>query len=142
MITIKQDPEYLYYDGATFTVEWYMDEGGRMKAKDYYDALSEDEQNRLNYIVRYFADNPIGIRLPKTLYNLEDAENKIYAFKPKDHRFFNFMTAGKKVIIVDAYRKHSQQMGKKDLNLLRSAVQAKNDYLNRVKAGTYYERYT
>jgi hypothetical protein len=50
------------------------------------------------------------------------------------------MTVGSKVIIVDAYRKHSQQMTKKDLNLVKTVVQAKNDYLNRIKAGTYYER--
>jgi len=139
MITLNQDPAFLYYTGTTFTVEWYRDEFGRMKAKESYDALSENEQIRLDHIVKYLADNPIGTRLPKMLYNLEDAEDQIYAFKPKDHRFFNFMTVGRKVIIVSAYRKHSQQMTKKDLNLLKSAVQAKHSYLNRVKAGTYYE---
>jgi len=111
-----------------------------MRAKEYYDALPEDEQDRLDYIVRYLADSPIGTWLSKTLYNLEDAEHKIYAFKPKDHRFFNFMTFGRKVIIVDAYRKHSQQMDKKDRNLLKAAVRARNSYLHRVEEGTYYER--
>ncbi len=86
------------------------------------------------------ADSPIGTRLPKTLYNLEDAEHKIYAFKPKDHRFFNFVTVGRKIIIIDAYRKHSQQMTKKDINLLRTVITCKEDYLNRVKGGNYYER--
>jgi len=43
------------------------------------------------------------------------------------------------VIIVDAYRKHSQQMGKKDLNVLNSVIQKKSSYLIRVKAETYYE---
>jgi hypothetical protein len=140
MITIKQNPQYLYYAGSTFTVEWYMNEAGEMKACEYYESLSKDEQKRLYYIVRYFADSPLGTHLPKTLYNLEDAENKIYAFKPKDYRFFNFMTAGKKVIIVDGYRKHSQKMGKKDLHLLDAVVQAKNSYLKRAEEGTYYER--
>jgi len=131
----------VYYAGLTFTVEWYRDGAGRLPAKEYYGRLSKEEQKRLDDLVTYLADSPLGTRLPKTLYNEEDAENKIYAFKPKEHRFFNFMTIGKKIIIVDAYRKHSQQMTKKDLNLLKTVIVAKNDYLQRVKAGTYYERH-
>ena len=112
-----------------------------MKAKKYYEGISPEEQKRLDDIVVYFADSPLGTRLPKTLYNEEDAENKIYAFKPKDHRFFNFVTVGKKIIIVNAYRKHSQQMMKKDISLLKTVIASKNDYLLRVKGGTYYERH-
>ena len=142
MITLKGVPRYVFYSGSTFTVEWYMDPAGRMIAKEYYDTLSEEEQKRLDDLVAYIANSPIGTRLPKNLYNEEDAANKIYAFKPKDQRFFNFMTIGKKIIIVDAYRKHSQQMTKKDLNLLKTVIVARNDYLSRTKAGTYYERHS
>ncbi|OGR52729.1 MAG: hypothetical protein A3I11_00860 [Elusimicrobia bacterium RIFCSPLOWO2_02_FULL_39_32] len=133
--------DYIYYQGSTFTVEWYRESSGRMKAKKYYEGISPEEQKRLDDIVVYFADSPLGTRLPKTLYNEEDAENKIYAFKPKDHRFFNFVTVGKKIIIVNAYRKHSQQMMKKDISLLKTVIASKNDYLLRVKGGTYYERH-
>ena len=142
MITLKRGPEYLFYEGTTFTVEWYRDERGLMKAKRYYEALSPEERKRLDDVVAYFADSPLGTRLPKTLYNEEDAANKIYAFKPQAHRFFNFMTMGSKIIIMDAYRKHSQQMTKKDLRLLKMVIAAKEDYLRRVKAGTYYERHS
>jgi len=48
MSTLEQDPEYLYYPGSTFTVEWYVDEAGKMKAKEYYDALPEEERDRLD----------------------------------------------------------------------------------------------
>ena len=139
MITIKEEPPYVYYRGATFTVEWYVDPARRMKAKDYYEALSKDQQERLYYLVKYFAESPIGTRLPTTLYNLENAEHKIYAFKPKSHRFFNFVTFDRKVIILDAYRKHSQKMEKKDLHLLSTAIEARRSYLKRVKEGIYYE---
>jgi len=141
MITIKEVPEYLYYQGATFAVEWYRDASGRMKAKEYYQSLAAEERKRLDDLVAYLADSPWGTRLPKTLYNEEDAPHKIYAFKPQAHRFFNFMTVGKKIIIVDAYRKHSQQMNKKDLQLLKTVIAAREDYLHRAKVGTYYERH-
>ena len=133
--------DYVYYQGATFTVEWYQDASGHMKAKKYYEGLPREEQKRLDDIVAYLADSPLGTRLPKTLYNEEDSENKIYAFKPKDHRFFNFVTVGKKIIIIDAYRKHSQQMTRKDINLLKTVIASRNDYLVRVKGGNYYERH-
>lgn len=119
-------------------VEWYRDGRGRMKAREYYVRLSEEEQKRLDDIVAYLADSPLGTRLPKTLYNEEDAVNRIYAFKSQVHRFFNFMAIGRKIIIVDAYRKHSQQMTKKDLRALKMVITAKADYLRRIKEGTYY----
>ena len=43
------------------------------------------------------------------------------------------------MIIIDAFRKHSQKMDKKDLNLLKAAMRARNAYLDRVKEGIYYE---
>ena len=128
--------------GSTFTVEWYFDESFYMEAKEIYDGLPDEEKQRLHQIVKYIADSPIGTIVPKTLYNLENAEHKIYALKPKDYRFFNFMAVGKKIIIINAYRKHSQQMTKKDLQLLKTAIDAKGNYLKRLKEGTYYERYS
>lgn len=141
MIIIDEEPEYLCYQGATFAVEWYRDSAGRMKAKEYYDAMPQEDQKRLDDLVAYLADGPLGTRLPKTLYNEEDAENKIYAFKPRSHRFFNFMTVGRKIIIVNAYRKHSQKMTKKDVHFLKTVLAAREDYLHRVNAGDYYERH-
>jgi len=103
MSTIKEDPDYLFYVGFTFTVEWYRNPTGRMPAKTYYEELSEEEQKRLDDLVARLADSPIGTRLPKSMYNEEDSHHKIYAFKPKNHRFFNFMTIGRKIIIVNAF---------------------------------------
>jgi len=141
MITIIEEFEFVFYRGTTFVVEWYHDPRGRMPAKTYYEALPKEDQKRLDDLVAYLADNPLGTRMPKTLYNEEEAVNQIYAFKPRAHRFFNFMTAGKKIIVVDAYRKHSQQMTKKDRHLLKTVILAKKDYLFHVERGTYYERH-
>lgn len=139
MSTIHNDPNYIFYEGSTFTVEWYFDERGRMKAQEYFERISTDEKDRLRQMIKFIADSPIGTRLQRTHYNLEDGREKIYAFKPKAHRFFNFMTVGRKIIILDAYRKHSQKMTRKDLNVLESAINAKKDYIKRVEEGRYYE---
>lgn len=132
--------DYVLHPGTTFRVEWYYTETGEMPAKADYLELSEGEQMRLLFIVRHMADRPIGSnRLPETMYRIEDKENKIYAFKPHAHRFFNFTTEGRAIIITNAYRKHSNKMTKADLKILAVAAKCRQDYLKRVREGTYYE---
>ena len=130
----------LYYGGKTLTVEWFYTEAGRLPGLEHYRAMGELEQERLDYMVRYLADAPPGTRLPMMMYRLEDAKHKIYAFKPRAERFFNFITAGRMVILTNAYRKHSQQMGRKDLVIMRTAIEYRTSYLRRVQEGTYYEQ--
>ena len=131
--------DVLFYDGTTFRVEWYYTAEGRLPAYEQYRELPEADQERLEKIVRYIANKPIGTLFPKTLYRIEDAANKIYAFKSKDERFFNFMVADRRIVITNAYRKHSQRMGKTDLDKLKIAAAYRADYLRRVANGTYYE---
>jgi len=131
--------EFIYYDGLTFRIEWYYAADGRMPGRECYLALDEIDQERLDKIVKYLADSPFGVQLPKSLYRVEDAANKIYAFKPRAERFFNFIAAGRRIVITNAYRKHSQKMGKTDLDKLKTAAVHREDYLRRVGNGTYYE---
>lgn len=135
-------PDYddvLIHQGRYLTAEWYFTTEGKMPAQEYYEDLGETDQDRFDDMIRYFCETKPGTLLPKTLYRIEDHANKIYALKPRDERFFTFTTAGAKVIITNAYHKHSQQMTKADLEHLKLAVRCKNDYLARVKGGTYYE---
>jgi hypothetical protein len=129
----------LIYSGRYFSAEWYSTADGVRPAFDYYNDLREVDQDRFDDMVKYFCETRPGAILPKTLYRIEDRENKIYALKPRDERFFNFMTEGARVIITNAYHKHSQQMTKADLEELKIAIRYRQDYLKRVKEGTYYE---
>ena len=135
-------PDYdavLIHPGRFLTAEWYYTEEGKMPAWEYYEALAEADQDRFDDMIRYLCEIKPGALLPKTLYRIEDRANKIYALKPRDERFFNFTTAGAKVIITNAYHKHSQQMTKADLEYLKTAARCRHDYLKRVQEGTYYE---
>lgn len=142
MITYCYAPapeDFVLFDGATIRIEWYYTTDGRMPAREHFLSLPELDQERLMTIAAYLAEAPMGTRLPKSQYRIEDSANKIYAFKPRDERYFNFITAGRRIIITNAYRKHSQAMGKTDLDKLRTAVAYRQDYLRRVANGTYYE---
>lgn len=136
-------PDYddvLIHPGRHLTAEWYYTAAGKMPARDYYEAMSEADQDRFDDMIRFLCDAAPGTLLPKTLYRIEDRENKIYALKPRDERFFNFTTAGAKVVVTNAYHKHSQQMTRADLEELKLAVRYRNDHLTRLKEGAYYEK--
>lgn len=133
-------PDFLIYQGLFFTAEWFYAADGRMSAYEYYTQMPELDQDRLDMMIRYFCDRPHGTRLPKSMYRIEDIANKIYAFKPRDERFFNFMAEGAKIIITNAYHKHSQKMAKNDLEQLKIATQYRKDYLHRLKETTYYAK--
>ena len=110
-------PDYediLIHSGRYFTAEWYYTAEGRIPALDYYDALSDLEQDRFDDLIRYYCETRPGTLLPKTLFRMEDPVHKIYALKPRDERFFNFLTLDAKIIVTNGYHKHSQQMTKAD----------------------------
>lgn len=109
-----------------------------MPAHEYYDGLGTVDQDRLDKMIIYFCDLPRGMSMPKTWHRIEDRTNKIYALKPRDERFFNFIAEGAKIVITNAYHKHSQQMTKIDLEQLKIAVKCRDDYMRRVREGTYY----
>lgn len=131
--------DVLYYAGKTLMVEWYYTESGRLPALEYYQRMPKNDQERLDHMVRYLADAEFGTLLPQAMYRIEDRRQRIFAFKPGAERFFNFMTVGRKIIVTNAYRKHSQRMTRQDLRILQTAVDFRSDYLRRVKEGSYYE---
>ena len=130
--------DYIIYEGQSFTAEWYYSAEGKMPAFEYYAGLSETDQERFDDLVIYFCDRPYGKIMPTKWYRIEDDENQIYALKPRDERFFNFMPKGAKIVITNAYHKHSQKMTKKDKKQLEIAVKHQRDCLQRIKEATYY----
>ena len=48
-------------------------------------------------------------------------------------------TGRRRVIVTNAYHKHSQKMTKLDLEALEVAARCRADYLRRVQEGGYYE---
>lgn len=139
MPTYPKRENYIHYEGKRLTAEWYYTVNGELPGFDYYMGMSKQDMVRFDQIVRHLCDSSFGTILPLTLYRVEDRQNKIYAFKPRDERFFNFTTDGAKIIITNAYHKHSQQMTKADIECLKIAIGYRQSYLKRVREETYYE---
>lgn len=140
MITYPRWEDFVFYEGTTFTVEWYYTAVGRMPGREHFFGLGALDKERLEKLAMHIADSPLGTMFPRSMYRLEDPAHKIYAMKPRGERYFNFMTDARRLIITNAYSKHSQKMGTVDLDKLGTAAIYREDYLRRTRAESYYER--
>ncbi len=131
---------YVIYEGRTYCVEWYFKQDGTMPGLEFYHTLSESDKGRFIVLAQHLANADRGTFLPKTHYNLEDAEHGIYAFKPHSQRFLNFMAVGRKIIVTNGFHKQSQKVRQKEREDIKKSISHKNDYEIRVKRGEYYEK--
>jgi phage-related protein len=127
----KQPHEIVAYAGKKFTIEWYFDAGGHSQALEYAEALDDDGRKKLAALLMAIGD--IGQLRNKQKFRYEG--DKIYAFKPKPHRFLAFFFAGGKVIVTNAFTKKQDKLppGEKE-----RALKWMKDYEQRVKEGSYY----
>jgi len=126
--------EYVFYHGEKFQVEFYFTQKGKMPAKEFLGIVDDQVRLKLLYLVKALAEN--GRICDETKFRLVNKQEKIFEFKPKEQRFFNFFCEGKKIIITNAYRKKGQKVDKIELN---KAILYKMDYEFRSKGGIYYE---
>ena len=105
-----------------------------MPAKEYFGFIDEQVRLKLLYIVKGMAEN--GKIFDERKFRLVNRLEKIFEFKPKDDRFFNFFYEGGKIIITNAYLKKGQKVDKRELT---KAINFKMDYEFRTKGGIYYE---
>jgi hypothetical protein len=132
-MTIPKRGAYIFYRGRRFQVEFYYSLEGRLPAKEYLEAAGLQLQVKLAVLVKYIAEE--GRLFDITKFRIVDQAERMYEFKPLEHRFFNFFSSGRRIIITNAYRKQSQKLDKKEL---AKAVRMKRDYEQRVKGGCYY----
>ncbi len=129
----KPSREFIAYEGKEFTIEWYHDGNGYSQALEYAEELEEADRKKLVALLMVLGD--IGQLRNKEKFRYEG--EKIYAFKPKPHRFLSFFFTGGKVIITNAFNKKKDKLppGEK-----KKALNCMKDYEQRVKAGTYYAK--
>lgn len=124
--------EYVAYEGDAFTIEWYFDNQNKSEALDYYNLLNDNERIQLLKLFKRMGD--VGEIKDKTKFRYEG--DKIYAFKPQPDRFLCFFNEGKKIIVTNGFRKKQPKLPIKEKE---NALDKRNAYINRAKAGDYYE---
>lgn len=133
-MALPKPEQYVFYQGEMFQVEFYFTEKGRLPAKEYFDDTQQQVQIKLLALVKYIAEN--GKLYDQKKFRLVNKVEKIYEFKPRDDRFFNFFYEGKRIIITNAYHKKGQKVDPREV---AQAIKLKRDYEFRVRGGVYYE---
>src|SRR5437870_121907 len=131
-VPIRED--YVFYEGQKFSVEFYFTQKGKMPAKEYFDLAEELVKVKFLALVKHMADS--GRLFDERKFRIVDRREKIYEFKPKEERFFNFFYENRRIIITNAYCKKGQRVDQRELD---KAINFKMDYEFRVKGGIYYE---
>ena len=120
------------YEGKEYIIEWYFNDRGKSEAFVYFESLSDDRQKRLARLLTLLGDSGKIFNQEKFRYE----GDQIYAFKPSPDRFFCFFFDGAKVIVTNAYEKKSAKMPVKEKD---KALKAKENYIKRIKEGSYYD---
>jgi Phage derived protein Gp49-like (DUF891) len=116
---------FLVYKGKHYAVYFHAEVGDSSSVNEYFECCNDITQASLLFLVKTMAD--IGRIYDETKFRIEDRQNKIYCFKPREERFFCFFFAGKKIIITSAYTKKKQKL---DLRELKKAIQIRNEYFS------------
>jgi Gp49-like protein DUF891 len=123
---------FIAYEGPKFTVEWYYTEDGKIPALEYFNSLNDDEKIKTLDLFKLMATEG-------KIYNQQKFRNehdKIYAFKPKPHRFMCFFFIGKRIIVTNGFVKKKDDLPSEEK---KRAMTYQRDYEERFKAGKYYE---
>ena len=105
---------------------------GKSEALSCFEDLPMDRKKKVVNLIRLLGD--LG-----KIFNKEKFRNEgdhIYALKASEDRFSCFFFDGAKVIVTNAYVKKSTKMPSREKE---KALKAKQDYVNRIKEGAYYE---
>lgn len=127
-----KNKEYIAFEGKEFTIEWYFDNRSKSIALDYFESLDDEEQAKLLGLFELMGN--VGEIKNKTKFRNEG--DKVYAFKPKPHRFLCFFFTGQKIIVTNAFHKKADKLPSNEKD---RALKIKNNYETRVKRGNYYE---
>lgn len=124
---------YIIYQGAQFTIEWYYNSNDKSDAYDYFDRLSFERKKKFDYLIRRMGD-------AGKIHNEEKFRHEgdqIYAFKPQPDRFLCFFVVGSKIIVTNAFEKKTNKLPQQEKE---KALRCRQDYIQRFKEGTYYEK--
>ena len=116
---------FLVYKGGYYTIYFHAETETLSTVHKYFESCDDVIQASLLFLVKTIADT--GRIYDQTKFRIEDRQNKIYCFKPREERFFCFFFTGKKIIITSAYTKKKQKL---DRNELKKAIQIRREYFN------------
>ena len=127
-----RDKEYIAYEGEFYVIEWFFDSNGQSQSLDYFYAMTNSQKRKLLMLFKRIGD--FGRISDITKFRNEN--DGIYAFKPQPDRFLSFFTKDKKIIVTEGFLKKGDKLPQ---NIKARTLKIRNDYISRVREGSYYE---
>ena len=129
------------HDGPYRGFEWFWAEDRSMPALDVYELLPIRDSDDFLASLENWGNTPAGLRPPKSRVNSENTNPVIVAIKAGKHRFTAFREkSGPTWIVYAHYTKKGQKRDKIGDRAVENTKKARDQYVERVKDGTYYER--
>lgn len=116
---------FLVYKGKYYSIYFHAESKKTSAVYEYFERCDDTTQASLLFLAKTMADT--GRIYDETKFRIEDKQNKIYCFKPRQERFFCFFFVGKKLIITSAYTKKKQKLDRRELN---KAAGIRREYFN------------
>jgi phage-related protein len=125
--------EYLAYNGPKKRIEFYYTVAGKVIGTEFLKALPVGEKAKLAAVFAVMGDRG-AIRNEEKFKHLKD---KIYEFKAHPNRVLCFFVKGDLIVLTHGFVKKERKTPGKEIE---KAFSIREDYLDRVKRGCYYEK--
>jgi hypothetical protein len=116
---------FLVYKGGYYAVYFHAETEIYSSVYEYFESCDDVTQAGLLFLVKTIADS--GRIYDERKFRIEDRQNKIYCFKPRDERFFCFFFTRRTIIISSGYTKKRRKL---DRGELKKAIQIRREYLD------------
>lgn len=126
--------ECLAHEHRGWRFEWYVNDKGNSPGIEYYhEKLDENEKDELTALFESLAECEGQLKNKEKIRNEGD---KLFAFKPRPHRFMAFFVKGKTVIITHGFSKKRDDLPP---NEKKKALAYRRDYNERNAKECYYD---
>jgi len=113
-------------------IEFYETEGGRKPVEEFLKDLPKSHETKANILIQRLSQegNMLGFPFTKAISGkLRELRIQI---SPNAYRIFYFMVTGRKIVLVHAFTKKSQEIPRKEIEIAENRVK---DYIRRHKNG-------
>ncbi len=116
----------------SWNIEMYETEGGRKPVEEFLIALPKNHETKINVLIQRLSQegNMFGFPFIKTISG-KLKELRIQA-SPNIYRIFYFLFTGRRIVLLHAFTKKSQEIPRKEIDIALSRM---NEYIRRHKNG-------
>ena len=116
----------------SWNIEFYETEGGRIPVEEFLIALPKEHETKANILIQRLSQGGTMFSFPFTKTISGKLKELRIQASPNIYRIFYFLFTGRKIILLHAFTKKSQEIPRKEIDIALSRM---NEYIRRYKNG-------